>query len=221
MQQVIAIIIGLGLIYLLWRQWQAAERKFQTLPLNLFSAVQDLLTDTKLEHGEAFGTWKLTGTYQGHTFHFKAVVDTLATRKLPSMWLLITLPEAQQVSAILDLMMRPTGPTSFSNFDFLPQSLQTPEGFPEHAVLRTDNLDLCLPAEILRPHLLHFEQCRGKEILISPKGLRVVVQVAEVDRLRYGVFREANFSDTVIDNNIAAQCLQILLALNEDIKRHD
>ena len=42
-------------------------------------------------------------------------------------------------------------------------------------------------------HLDVFQNGRGKEFLISPKGLRIVVQLAEGDRARYGVFREANF----------------------------
>jgi hypothetical protein len=220
MQQTLAIIIGLGLLFLLWRQWRAAERKLQEKPVQLFSQVKNLLSDCNVEHGEAIGTWKLTGDYQGRQFQLKAIVDTLATRKLPSLWLLVTMPEPQNVSATLNLMMRPTGPTSFSNFDFLRHTLKTPRGFPLHAVIRTDDLDRCLPAETLRPYLALFETRSGKEFLISPKGLRIVVQVAEVDRLRYGVLREANFGDTVIDPEIVKQCLDTLLALETSLKKN-
>ncbi len=218
MQIVLAIIIGFVLLGLLWRQWRAAERNLQTQPMHLFSQVQNLFHTCNIEQGEAAGTWKLTGTYKYQTFQLKAVVDTLATRKLPSLWLLVTLPELQNVNATLDLMMRPTGPTTFSNFDFLPHTLKTPTGFPAHAVIRTDDEQLCASAEILRPHLGLFETRHGKELLVSPKGLRIVVQVAEVDRLRYGVFREANFGDTVIDPELVAQCLAILLTLNAALK---
>lgn len=218
MQYFIAIIISLVLLVLLWRQWRTAEAKLNAQPLQLFAKVQNLFSHSHLARGETAGTSKLDGEYHGHRFQLKAVVDTLATRKLPCLWLLITLPEAQNVKATLNMMMRPTGPTTFSNFDFLAHTVVTPSGFPAHAVIRTNDEVHCLSAELLRPHLQLFETRHGKELLISPKGLRIVVQVAEVDRLRYGVFREANFGDTVIDADLVKQCLQLLLDLQTSLK---
>lgn len=218
MQIFFAILLGLGLLILLWRQQQKAAKKLAAQPFQLFSQVQNLLERSEITTGEAVGTWTLKGDYKGHAFQLKAIVDTLATRKLPSLWLMVTLPEPQPVKASLDLVMRPTALTSFSNFDFLAHTLQTPDGFPAHAVLRTEDLNLCPSPEVLRPYLELFENRHGKEFLVSPKGLRIVVLVAEVDRLRYGVFREADFGGTVIDADITKHCLDALLALNESLK---
>lgn len=220
MQQIIAIIIGLGLLFLLWRQWRAAEQKLAAQPQNLFSEVQNLFTNSSIEQGEAIGTWNLNGTYAGHLFQLKAIVDTLATRKLPSLWLMVTLPETQKVKATLNMMMRPTGPTSFSNFDFLVHTLETPHDFPMHAVIRTDDQLLHPSLDKIRPTLGLFETRFGKELLISPKGLRVVLHVAEVDRLRYGVFREANFGETFIQSDLLTQCLDMLLKLQSSLKKN-
>ncbi len=218
MQQTLAVIVGLALVYVLWRQWRKAERKHLEQPHFLFSNVKDIFDDATIAHGEAAGTWTLTGHYEGQIFQLKAVADTLATRKLPSLWLLVTLPLPQKFAATLNLMMRPTVPTTFSNFDFLPYTLATPAGFPLHAVIRTDAKRDDFSAEILRPHLSLFETRYGKELLISPKGLRITVLVAEVDRLRYGVFREANFGDTVINAEVVKQCLATLLKLKTDLQ---
>lgn len=220
MQQIIAIIIGLGLLILLWRQWRSAEKKLAAQPQKLFAEVQSLFENSQIEQGETIGTWKLTGTYGGRVFQLKAIADTLATRKLPSLWLMVTLPEPQPVKATLDLMMRPSGPSSFSNFDFLPYTLKTPKNFPEHAVIRTDDQELTPPPDILRFALTLFETRYGKELLISPKGLRIVVHVAEVDRLRYGVFREANFGGTVIQPDLLIHCLDTLLKLNSALEKN-
>lgn len=218
MQIFFATLLGLGLLFLLWRQWRIAAKKLAAQPMQLFSQVQNLLDNPEIIKGEAVGTWTLIGQYQGHAFQLKAIIDTLATRKLPSLWLMVTLPEAQPVKASLDLVMRPTALTSFSNFDFLPHTLQTPDGFPAHAILRTEDPAICPAPEVLLPYLELFEGRTGKEFLISPKGLRIVVLVAEVDRLRYGVFREADFGETVIDPAITKHCLDNLLALNENLK---
>ena len=66
-------------------------------------------------------------------------------------------------------------------------------------------------------HLDIFHGGRGKEFLVSPKGLRIVVQLAEGDRARYGVFREANFEGSSIDVDVAKQIMDTLINLRKDI----
>ena len=78
---------------------------------------------------------------------------------------------------------------------------------------------------ITRQEILTSIKCRGamtaeelsKELLISPRGLRIVMHVAEVDRLRYMVLREARFDDTVIDAAFTEQAMKVLLALNAEL----
>lgn len=60
----------------------------------------------------------------------------------------------------------------------------------------------------------------GKEFLISPKGLRIVLQLAESDRLRYGVFRQVDFGDVCIDPSLARQTMDTLLALENNLGEH-
>ena len=116
--------------------------------------------------------------------------------------------------------MRAAGISSFSNFDFLPYTLALPEGFPEQATIRSDMETSGAAVSMLSHHLEVFRQGRGKEFLISPKGLRIVVQLAEGDRARYGVFREANFDETTIDPDLTTQLMNTLISLRDDIHDH-
>ena len=86
----------------------------------------------------------------------KAITDTLALRKLPSLWLMVTLPGELPVKATFDLMMRPAGPTTFSNFDHLPATVTAPPDFPIDAVIRTDDPANMLPQHVVAPHLEPF-----------------------------------------------------------------
>ena len=217
-QIVIGVIVASVLAFLFLRQTLGKNAKRLDQGREQFETVLPLFDTPEVLRGKTVGVWTLTGRYRDHRFQLKTVVDTLATRKLPSLWLMVTLPELLPVSGTTNLMMRAAGVTSFSNFDFLAHTLQTPDGFPAHAVLRTEDLNLCPSPEVLRPYLELFENRHGKEFLVSPKGLRIVVLVAEVDRLRYGVFREADFGGTVIDADITKHCLDALLALNESLK---
>lgn len=209
--------MALALGVVLVRRMRSKQRLAAEAVETLFSEVEPLLEDAERLPGESMGSWKLTGRYGGHVFQFKTVVDTLAVRKLPSLWLLVTLPETTGLPATYDLMMRPAGPTTFSNFDFLPHTLATPEGFPPEAVLRSDVAVGRFPADAVRPLLPILQQRRGKEILLSPKGLRIVVQLAEAERARYGVFREASFAGAVIDASLAAEIMNGLIQMKKDI----
>jgi hypothetical protein len=214
-QPIIAIIATVILAAVLLRYVKNRQRAYNTLPDTLFRDISPLLQNPTRLPGTSAGTWKLQGEYQGHRFQIQSIIDTLATRKLPSLWLMVTLPEPQSTTATIDMMLRASGPTTFSNFDFLPHTLPTPKGFPEQATIRSDDEHATVPVSAILPHLDLFHGRRGKELLISPKGLRLVVQAAEADRARYGVFREANFGDTVIDAKLAQDCMNTLLALNK------
>ena len=219
-QIVLGLVVAAVLAALLTRQYLRENAKRADQGRLLFAPVLSLFDDPQVERAATAGVWTLTGRYCDHPFQLKTVTDTLATRKLPSLWLIVTLPEAQPVSATTNMMMRAAGVTSFSNFDFLAHTLALPAGFPEQATLRSDVQNGGDIVSRMASHLEIFHQGRGKEFLISPKGLRIVVQLAEGDRARYGVFREANFEGTSIAVDVAVQIMDSLINLRNDIHAH-
>ena len=65
--------------------------------------------------------------------------------------------------------------------------------------MRTDRKGVRFPHEIIAGHLDIFADGRAKELLITPNGVRIVWLLAEADRARYGVFRQAEFGDAGFD----------------------
>jgi len=220
-QFIIGLILAAGLGYLLFRKFREAGQNSLASPEILFRDVLSLLTDVKFEPSVTVGTVKLTGRYRGQFFQIQSIVDVLVTRKLPSLWLMVTLPEPQPVKATFDLMMRAAGPSTFSNFDFLEHVIARPADFPEHAMIRSDDPSKLPDIRKVKPHLDLFFGPRGKELLISPKGLRIVVQAAQGDRARYSVMREANFGDIAIDADLTMRCLETLLGLQTSLRTSD
>ena len=216
-QTILGTLAALGLAALLARQFlnSAARRKAE--PARIFSEAKDVLGNPRIEQGSTVASHRLIGTYDGLEAQVQTVADTLNTRKLPSLWLMVTIADALPVTATLDMMMRAAGPSTFSNFDHLQHTLPLPPGFPEQATLRTDDPGNALPAHVVEPHLQPFFRPRAKELLISPKGLRMVVQLGEADRARYGVFRQADFGETVVGPVQLRDCLNLLVALRKDI----
>ncbi len=220
LQTILGLVVATALAAVLWRQYHRQDAKRADQGRVLFEPIVSLFDAPEIERDMTAGVWSLNGRYRDQNFQFKTVADTLATRKLPSLWLMVTLPEPQPVSSTTDMMMRAAGVSSFSNFDFLPHTLSLPAGFPEQATIRSDVEKGSEAVPMMARHLELFHRGRGKEFLISPKGLRIVVQLAEGDRARYGVFREANFEGTSIDVELAKQLMDTLINLRNDIRDH-
>lgn len=214
----LAAVLAAALIALLVRDYRRRRAAVRDEPQRLFAEVIPLLEGATLHAGEAAGMHRVEGIYRCHTVSVRTVADTLALRKLPSLWLMVTLPRAQPFTGTFDLMMRPAAASTFSNFDFLPHTVASPATFPEEAVLRSDDPAQMMPAALAEPHVRRaFADLRMKELLVSPKGIRLVRQLAEGDRARYGVFRQADFGDTTIDPALLRGMLDKLIALQEDI----
>jgi hypothetical protein len=165
----------------------------------LFAAVMERFDDARIEPQGPHELPKLMGHYNGHAFQMRPVTDTLATRRLPALWLMVTLHDKLPVEAKFDMMMRPAGPTTFSNFDLLPDTVRLPPGYPESAVVRSDMAAQLFPPDLIKPHLALFMGPRAKELLITNTGVRIVWLLAEGDHARYGVFRQADFGDVQVE----------------------
>jgi hypothetical protein len=202
---------------LLWRRWQRDRRRRDATPQRLFGATLGLFPDAELEDTGTPGYPRLRATFGGVPVQVWPVVDTLAVRRLPALWLLVTIQAPLPIQARLDLMMRPAGHSTFSNFDLLPHTLPTPPGLADVGVLRTDDAQRAPPSEWLAGHLDIFENRRAKELLLTPQGLRFVWLLAEAERARYGVFRQAEFGEVMIDPTVLEDLLNRLLELRATI----
>jgi hypothetical protein len=216
-QAIAGTFAALLLAWLLILRYIRARERQKNEPQRFFARINGLLEHQRLEDTGSVGYPKLYGRYCGFPVQVLPVIDTLATRRLPALWLLVTLQDALPVTAKFDLMMRPAGPTTFSNFDLLPLTIETPSSFPEHAVIRTDDRDRYLPAHVVEPHLGLFGDPRAKELLITPNGLRIVWLIAEADKARYGVFRQAEFGEIDLDPALLRTLLDQLIAMRQSI----
>lgn len=214
---ILGLIVAAGLTIRFAMKLTAAARKKRQAPDDFFARVKPLIEDARFEGEELAGYPQLIGKYRGLGVRLYPVVDTLSVRKLPSLWLLATIAEPLPLGATFDLMMRPAGPTTFSNFDRLPVTLEGLPDLPLHAVVRTDDPEHVLPHHVVTPHLGIFHEPWAKELLITPKGCRLVWQLAEADRVRYGVFRQADFGEVTLAPDLVRDLLDHLIALRKSI----
>ncbi|CDX25423.1 conserved exported hypothetical protein [Mesorhizobium plurifarium] len=164
-------------------------------------------------------TW--AGSWNGQRVQLRTIVDTLATRKLPTRWLSVSITEPVAVPGVFDMMMRPNSATTFSNFDHLAHTLPKVLAFPADAVLKTDRKGVAFPQDLIATHTDIFAESRAKELLITPKGVRIVWLLAEAERARYGVFRQAAFGDAGIDPALIERLLEAASTLRQAINRRE
>lgn len=202
-------------VWLAYRLVQESRARAQSRA-SYFSAVKPLFEggETRIQ---PTGFPRMTGRRNGLGFDLQAVPDTLTFRKLPALWVLVTLPEPLPLHATLDLMARPSGNEPFTRFADLAQSLPTPPDLPKEIAIRSDDAARIPRPDLVARHADLFQDARVKELVLSPKGLRIVILAEEADRSRYLIFREAEMGRAPLPPARLEPLLDRLAAIREDV----
>lgn len=211
----LAAILAIGLIVLAVMLLRGSRTR-QKARHGYFADCAGLFGDPRLAATPG-GFPRLNGRYRGHIFDLQAVPDTLTFRKLPALWVLVTLPVPLPLRATLDLMVRSTGIEPFSHFHTLHDQIAAPPGFPEDCRLRTDDPQGLPPQSLLIPHASIFDDPRVKELVLTPKGLRITFLAEEANRGRYLIFRDAELGTEPLPSRALVAHLDALLSLRADI----
>jgi hypothetical protein len=160
---------------------------------------------------------ELRGRYRRHDFHIDALVDMVTFRKLPSLWLRVSLLAPVPYRGTLDIMVRSQNVEFYSPANDLDHAIQPPAGWPAGTIVNTDNPDAMPPAALIDPHMSFFAAPKAKEILITPKGVRLVYQTDQGTRAEYLVLRSANFAAPQVTAEVMADLLDRAIALYQDL----
>jgi len=206
----VAVLAVAVLVWIYRRDKSRVDRERQVL----FDDVRGLLSDAEIERMPREYP-KLRGRYRDHDVTIDAVVDTIAVRKLPSVWLRVTVKAEIPFAGVCDVMARAHNVEFYSPFGDLDAGVALPAGWPDHLSVKTDDPDKMPPAALLAPHIGVFGDERMKELLVTPKGVRLVRQVAQGSRAEYMVLRQAAFGPVVVPRPLLQGMLDKAVALAE------
>lgn len=214
----LTILAALFAILISWLGFSVRRAAFRRTAAraDYFSKVLPLF-DRVVTRIEPTGFPRVTGHLGPHAFDLQALPDSLTFRKLPTLWVMVTLPEPMPVKATLDILTRATGQEPFTRFSNLPQSLPCPAFLPAGSGVRSDDARAVPSEQLLAPHAGLFADPSVKELLISPKGLRLVILGDEAERGRYLIFRDAEVGLTPLTAARMTPLLDSLLALRQDL----
>lgn len=160
---------------------------------------------------------ELTGTYRGHRFHIDAVLDTLTVRKLPVLWLRVSLLAPLPGLATLDILVRSHNVEFYSPSANLPHRLEPRPGWPGDAMIRTDNEGRLADLAVLDRHIEVFAEPTTKELLVTPKGVRIVHLLDQARRAEYLVLRQAEFASPQVSADLLRGLMDRTIALYKDL----
>jgi hypothetical protein len=190
-------ILGLLAVATAWLGWQSVGSAAARARAGYLDACAPLFTGVIKGVAET-GFARLSGLYRGQTFDVQVVPDTLSVRKLPVLWLLVTLPEQLPLRGTFDVMLRATGLETFSGFARLGDQIEVPSGFPAECSIRTDAPEGLPDSAVIKRYMAGLDKARLKEVVVAPTGVRVVWLAEEADRGGYLLFRNAEMGSVAL-----------------------
>ena len=211
-----AAFLGVALLVLIW-MLRRHHRDLRQERRVLFDDCLPLFTDGRLtQQGTRYPELRARWSCGTHTYavSLRAITDTLQTRRLPPLWLIVDVRATLDLQGTLDVLVRPTGVEVFSPSRDLPHRHELPGHWPQTSLLKSSLPDAPgVLARIDQPVRTLLADPYSKCLTIRPDGLRYVLQIAQSSQAHYMVLRNAYFGNQRLD----PQRLHSKLALLGDI----
>jgi hypothetical protein len=211
------IVIGLGLAGAVGALAAREHRLVRRARHSLLERCASGLDDPEIFQGRD-GFPSLIGSYRGRRVHVELIPDTMVLRRLPQLWLSVTLLEALTNVPSLAVLVRPAGYEFYSLTGRLTYSLDAPATLPQEILVRGSDARAEQLLRRVAPQLAaSLADPRVKEIAITSKGLRIVRQAGEGRRGEHLLLRQAVFDAAEVPASDLAGLLAHLEALRNVI----
>jgi hypothetical protein len=209
----VATLFGVAALVLLHRYERSYKKRTRAL---FFFDCLDLLQSYRVTQDD-ISYPLLVGRYRGYDIRMEPVIDHMAWRKLPVLWLKVTVLTEIPYSGVVDLLMRPHGAENFTPSSDLEYPVKLPENWPQDGLLNTDDPDGMPPLDLIAPHLGLFADDKMKELVVTPNGVRLVARIWQAVRANYVTFREIKFMGDRIDRELARELLDGAIAISRSL----
>lgn len=204
----LAAAVGGGALLWRWRRDQDMGRRWRA---GLLEGCEGVLEHARTGVDRS-GMPTLNGLCEGLPVDLALILDDAGYRKLPVLWLSATCAARLQPEACFDALAREQGTEFFSPASGLSVRLDPPPAWPAHVSLRTDR-EAVLPEPVAQAGTAFFALEAAKEMVVSPRGARLVLRVAEARRPEYLVLRQARFDVERVAPDTARELVQSVVRL--------
>ncbi len=212
-----SMLVALGIVGALGALAVREHRLVRAARHSLLERCANILDGAQMRHGRD-GFPSLVGSYRGRRVHVELIPDTMVLRRLPQLWLSVTLLDRLTDVPSLAVLVRPAGYEFYSLTSSLTRSLDAPPALPQEILIRGSGTG----AERLLDHLSTrlasiLAEPRVKEVAITSKGMRIIAQAGEGRRGEYLLLRQAVFDHADVSAGDLAKRLEDLEMLRSAI----
>lgn len=154
--------------------------------------VEALLADAVTTQ-DGIGYPTVTGRYAGYDAKVEFIVDTLTMRQLPRLWLTVTLKRRMEVDEPVDILLRPLSTDMVSPGQRFPYEHPAPAAWPDHIRIATPQPTRLPPLDDVDALTSLLHDPSTKSVVIAPRGVRVVHELARGEVSSHRVIRRPNF----------------------------
>jgi hypothetical protein len=147
----------------------------------------------------------------------RAIVDAVALRKLPVLWVEIVVHRALAVPGTLNVLLRPTS-TEFFSPD-LPHEVEAPASLPRPVRVSCAGPGRAPSVEVLAPATALLGEPETKELGVGRGGLRVVLRVAEAEQASYRTTRRVVFGRPRVRPDAVTRAVAVLTEVGDGVGR--
>lgn len=142
---------------------------------------------------------RLSGRRGASNVDIRLISDTMTIRRLPQLWLQVTVLDRLDIRSGVAVLVRPSGYEFYSLTAAFHHLLDTPSSFPSEVIVRGTDAGAAKLLEKLGPSMaVILEDPRVKEIAVTPQGLRLIRQAGEGRRGEYLLLRQAVFDQATV-----------------------
>lgn len=212
----IFLLLTVMVATLVWK-YARQQRTILTGRAQLLDRCSALLQQPQVSASEA-GYARLQGQYRGYRVDMSLVEDHLTMRKLPSLWLQL-LVEGVPINGAgtLGVLARPQNTEFYSAcWDWIVAVDPLP-GWPAHALYRS----YASPPDLnlADPHVRGlFSDDKAKELVLTPRRVRVTYQAKQAERGDYLLLRTANFDHDPLSPELVQSLLERAIGLRQALE---
>lgn len=211
LQALVFLVVALAVLAGMLRRHERNLRQERSV---LFDDCLSLFSDCRLvQKGTGYPQLRAhwSSGPQTHAVSLWALVDTLQTRRLPPLWLIIDIPCTLDLQGTVDVLVRPTGIEIFSPSRDLPLRHELPGHWPQNSLLKSSLPDAPgVLARIDQAACALLADPYSKCLTIRPDALRYVLQIAQSSQAHYMVLRNAYFGSQRLEPQLMHRKLTLL-----------
>jgi hypothetical protein len=205
--------IMLGILYYNFRRDQ---QKTIQIRRRMLDECIGLLQNSKIEKTVSDFP-RLSGQYAGYTVTLELILDTMAVRKVPPLWLTVDVEGKQVIKGCLDLVVRPQNCEFYSPSWEWEGNLKTPDNWPKHSIIKYQQ-DIA-SIEVLTQYVPSiFEDDHMKELLVLPSKLRITYLVKQAAKSEYMVLRNVLLDAKPIDKSQVELLIKKAIEIRESLE---